>query len=85
MKKQYVVPTVLGVSILLAAISTSFIPMQQQFASGTLIGNKPANPAGAPPPDNMTGGPSANTTGGTPSANTTGGVAGLSPSPCSGC
>jgi hypothetical protein len=75
MKKQYVIPIVLGVSILLAAISTSFIPLQQQFASGTLSGNKAANPAGAPP-GNMTAGPA---------ANTTGRVAGLSPSPCSSC
>ena len=71
MEKQYAISIVLGASILLAAISTSFISLQ--FASGTLIGNKAANPAGAPP-GNMTG----NTTG-TPSANTTGGAPGTPP------
>ena len=47
MEKQYVIPVVLGASILLAAVSTSLLPLQ--FASGTT--------------SNMTGGPSANTTG----------------------
>ncbi|MFL6432837.1 MAG: hypothetical protein ACJ71O_03765 [Nitrososphaeraceae archaeon] len=56
MKKQYAIPIILGVSILLAAISTSLLPLQQQFASGA---------------GNTTGGPPANTTGGPP-ANTTG-------------
>jgi hypothetical protein len=75
MKKQYMIPIILGASILLAAISTSFLP--SQFATGTPLANKPANPAGAPP-GNMTGGPSANTTGG-PSANTTGTQPGTPP------
>jgi hypothetical protein len=84
MEKQYAITIILGASILFAAISTSFLPLQ--FASGTLIGNKPANPAGAPA-GNMTGGnttatPSANTTAGpaaTPSAN----PAGAPPKVCS--
>jgi hypothetical protein len=43
-----VIPTVLGVSILLATISTSLLPLQQQFPSGA---------------GNATGGTLASTTG----------------------
>src|SRR5919202_200771 len=66
MKKQYAIPIVLGVSIVLLAISTSFFPLQQ-FASATVPAlKKPANPAAGAPPmtrglSDMTGG---NMTGG---------------------
>jgi hypothetical protein len=48
MKKQYVIPTLLGVSILLANISTSLLPLQQQFASGAgnATGGTPASTTG---------------------------------------
>ena len=50
MKKQYAIPIVLGVSIVLLAISTSFFPLQQ-FASATVPAlKKPANPAAGAPP-----------------------------------
>jgi hypothetical protein len=71
MGKQYSIPIMLGASILLlAAISTSFLPLQ--FASAT-VEEKPANPAGAPPGGNITGGNITGNMTGTPSANTTGG------------
>jgi hypothetical protein len=75
MKKQYAIPIVLGVSIVLLAISTSFFPLQQ-FASATVQAlKKPANPAAGAPPmtrglSDMTGG---NVTGG----NVTGGLSGI--------
>jgi hypothetical protein len=75
MKKQYAIPIVLGVSIVLLAISTSFFPLQQ-FASATVPAlKKPANPAAGAPPmtrglSNMTGG---NMTGG----NMTRGLSGI--------
>lgn len=75
MKKLYAIPIILGVSIVLLAVQTSFLPLQQQFAYGTVPAlKKPANPAGAPA-GNMTGTPSANTTAGpsaTPPANPAG-------------
>jgi hypothetical protein len=63
MEEQYAIPVALGASILLAAVSTSLLPLQ--FASGTTvidnekaierlsgpsIMNKPANSAGTSPP-----------------------------------
>src|SRR5919198_6529649 len=61
MEKQYAIPIVLGVSIVLLAISTSFFTLQQ-FASATVQAlKKPANPAAGAPPmtrglSDMTGG-----------------------------
>ncbi|MFL6399855.1 MAG: hypothetical protein ACJ72J_09800 [Nitrososphaeraceae archaeon] len=57
---------------MVGAISTSLLPLQ--FASGTGYGNKPANPAAAPPGIMTAGTQQANTTG-TPSANSTAGAA----------
>jgi hypothetical protein len=80
MKKQYAIPIVLGVSIVLLAISTSFFPLQQ-FASATVQAlKKPANPAAGAPPmtrglSDMTGG---NVTGGNVTGgNVTGGLSGI--------
>src|SRR5919204_6047425 len=61
MEKQYAIPIVLGVSIVLLAISTSFFTLQQ-FVSATVQAlKKPANPAAGAPPmtrglSDMTGG-----------------------------
>jgi hypothetical protein len=75
MEKRYVIPIMLGAGILMAAISTSLLPLQQQLAYGTVPAlKKPANPAGAPPA-NTTGTLTANTTAGplpTPPANPAG-------------
>jgi hypothetical protein len=64
---------VLGVSMVLLAISISFLPQQQQLAKAAQPaqdGHPPhANPAGS----NMTE-PASNTTGGIPSANPAGGT-----------
>src|ERR671930_498838 len=80
MEKQYAIPIVLGVSIVLLAISTSFFPLQQ-FASATVPAlKKPANPAAGAPPmtrglSDMTGG---NVTGGNVTGgNVTGGLSGI--------
>ena len=76
MEKQYAIPIVLGVSIVLLAISTSFFTLQQ-FASATVQAlKKPANPAAGAPPmtrglSDMTGG--GNVTGG----NMTRGLSGI--------
>jgi hypothetical protein len=79
MKKQYAIPIVLGVSIVLLAISTSFFTLQQ-FVSATVQAlKKPANPAAGAPPmtrglsnvtgGNMTGGNMTRGLSGIPSAN----------------
>jgi hypothetical protein len=72
MEKQSTIAIMLGVSIALLVIVTSFLPLQQ-FASAQekICPRPPANTAGS----NMTGG--ANMTG--PAANTTGGMAASPP------